>query len=52
MAEELTKRELEELIRLVEFRMLYESDLVATIDKFNLLRLKLKRMAKELEDDR
>ena len=51
MSERLTKSELLELIKVVEFRILWESDYIVTVDKFNLLRMKLKRMAKELEDE-
>ncbi len=50
MTEKLTKSELVELLRVVEFRILYESDLIVTVDKFNILRMKLKRMIKELEE--
>lgn len=51
MSERLTKSELLELIKVVELRILWESDYIVTVDKFNLLRMKLKRMVKELEDE-
>ena len=51
MTERLTKNELRELIKVVEFRILWESDYIVTVDKFNILRMKLKRMVKELEDE-
>ena len=50
MSEQFTKMELKELIKAMEYLMLRETENVYTIDKFNILRNKFKRMLKELED--